>query len=64
MVVNHALFFKPVVAQSLDEVRYPFSDERDRQAARQFREDQIALDVRWRRSGFPASHQIASSIQY
>jgi hypothetical protein len=63
-ILNHAMFFRPVVVESLDEVRYGFDDDSERQAAERFRGVQVELDARWGRSGFPASYEIASSIQY
>jgi hypothetical protein len=63
-ILNHEMFFKPVVVESLDEVRYGFDGEGERQAVRRFRDVQAELDERWGRSGFPVSYEIASSIQY
>lgn len=60
----HRMFFKPVVVQSLDEVRYDFPSEASQKAVREFRKEWIKLDKRWQASGFPASYKIASSIQY
>lgn len=58
------MFFAPVVAESLNEVRYAFEDEESRRAGTSFRDAQARLDARWQGSGFPASYEIASSIQY
>jgi hypothetical protein len=63
-ILCHRMFFKPVVVQSLDEVRYSFPNGPARQAVCEFRNEWIELDNRWHGSGFPASYQIASSIQY
>lgn len=63
-VLCHAMFFKPVVVESLDEVRYDFREGRAREAARAFRGERERLDALWAGSGFPASYEIASSIQY
>ncbi len=59
-VLCHRMFFKPVVVESLDEVRYDLPEE----AVRTFRGEWARLDARWSASGFPASYEIASSIQY
>ena len=58
------MFFKPVIVQSLDEVRYGFQDSAAQRAVDEFRNEQIRLDKRWQNSGFPASYEIAGSIQY
>ena len=63
-VLCHRMFFKPVVVESLDEVRYDFHERGAREAARSFRDEWTRLDARWASSGFPASYEIASSDQY
>lgn len=63
-VLCHQMFFSPVVIESLDEVRYHFDDPGARAAEQAFRAEQRGLDVDWAGSGFPASYEIASSIQY
>lgn len=63
-VLCHRMFFKPVVVESLDEVRYDFHERDAREAVRMFRDEWTRLDTRWEASGFPASYEIASGIQY
>ena len=60
----HQMFFVPVVIESLDEVRYEFLAPHARAAAERFASARARLDAQWAGSGFPASYQIASSIQY
>ncbi|WP_106087315.1 hypothetical protein [Enhygromyxa salina] len=60
----HRMFFAPTVIESLNEVRYRFRTPAARQAAQRFQTAQHQLDARWAGSGFPASYEIASSIQY
>lgn len=63
-VLCHRMFFKPVVVESLDEVRYDFREQDAGRAALRFRREWERLDAHWAGSGFPASYEITSSIQY
>jgi hypothetical protein len=58
----HAMFFAPVVIRSLRQVRYEIAGARE--ALSSLRSGMDALDAKWAGSGFPASGQIACSIQY
>lgn len=63
-ILTHKMFFKPEVAESLHEVRYDFTDSSAKQAVNNFRREWLRLDEHWKGHGFPASYEIASSIQY
>lgn len=59
-----AMFFEPVIYQSLDQVRFSFTDPQLRQAGKAFVAEMAELDQRWKNTNFPQATQIASSIQY
>jgi hypothetical protein len=60
----HRMFFAPVVIDALSDVRYGLRDGERRSAESAFWDEVRALDARWRGSGFPMSHEIATSPQY
>ncbi len=60
----HAMFFAPVIITRLSDVRYRVGRPAGRAAEQRFRDRMCALDTKWEGRGFPASHQIASSLQY
>ena len=60
----HPLFFAPCVVTSLSDVDYGFADPLAADAAARFRRGFAALDAAWADSTFPASNQIAASVQY
>lgn len=60
----HPMFFAPCIVSSLASVDYAFEDPGAAAAARAFRAGFEALDAAWAGSTFPASGQIAASVQY
>jgi hypothetical protein len=60
----HAMFFAPVVIESLRGVRYDFGRPQLRTAHAEFQRTMDALDHRWAGSSFPSSREIATSLQY
>jgi hypothetical protein len=62
--LGHAMFYKPVVLESLRRVRYALLGARHQTSIARARRAMDGLDAEWAGSSFPSSHQIGSSLQY